>query len=142
MFKQGQFYLTAKGQLVKIFDSFKFQDNFTINAAVYLTEIGWQASRYNLEGKCNNGDSGYTIALTETYEKYRNYLVSTVYFDRIANRWSAKAVDPRGSTIVQLANIENPERALQLIQLGAEQKLLTWMREAGYDEDKKEVVNE
>lgn len=140
MFKNGGFYLTAKGQLVRIFDSFKFADGFTINAAVYVVGTGWSAVRYNAEGKCNNNSAEYAIIAGETFEKYRSYLTFVVHFDRANNYWRGKATDPRNCLIVELLNIENPERAWQLIQMGAEQKLLTWMREAGYDEDKKETI--
>lgn len=145
MFKNGGFYITAKGQLVKLFDSFKFADGFTINAAIYVTGGAnggaWSAVRYSPDGRCNNGDASFTILPAETFEKYRNYLSFVVHYDRAANAWRGKANDPRGQMIVDLVDIQNPERALQLIQLGAEQKLLTWMREAGYDEvEKKESV--
>jgi hypothetical protein len=141
MFKNGGFYITARGQLVRVFDTFKFADNYTINAAVYLSGMGWSAVRYTPNGDCNNGDAGFKLILTETFEKYRNYLTFTVFFDRATNSWRGKATDSRNSVIVDLNNIENPERAWQLIQMGAEQKLLTWMREAGYDEETKETVN-
>lgn len=145
MFKNGGFYLTAKGQLVKLFDSFKFADGYIINAAVFITGGAnggaWSAVRYSPEGRCNNGDATFAILATETFEKYRNYLTFVVHYDKVLNTWLGKANDPRGQIIVDLVDIQNPERALQLIQLGAEQKLLTWMREAGYDEvEKKESV--
>lgn len=140
MFKNGQFYLTTKGQLVKIFDTFKFGDGYTMNAAVYVTDQNqWLAMRYTPDGMCNQG-AEFNIIATETYDKYRNYLTFSVFYDKLITAWRGRAMDPRGSVIVDLADIQNPERSMQLIQMGAEQKLLTWMREAGYDEDKKETV--
>ena len=64
-----------------------------------------------------------------------------VWFDRQTNKWRGRASDPSGKVIVDLTEIEHRERAMQLIQLGAEQKVLSWMREAGYDEETKELVN-
>lgn len=140
MFKIGGFYLTLKGQLVKIFTSFPFADGYQLNAAIYKPGSGWVAARYAQDGKCNLEPDKNNIVITETFEKYQNYLQFVIWFDRAVSLWKGKAVDTLGNTIVNLENIENQARAMQLITLGAEQKMLTWMREAGYDEEKKEVV--
>lgn len=140
MFKMGAFYITAKGRLVKLFNQFAFTDGFVINAAIYTPGGGWAAVRYTADGRCNI-DPTNNISVTETFDKYGNYITYSVYFDRLANCWRANGKDPYGATIVDLANVENRERATNLVLVGAEQKLLTWMHEAGYDEEK-EVVNE
>ena len=141
MFKPGSFYLTAKGQLVKIFDSFKFQDGFTFNAAIYSIANGWIAVRYNKDGQCNVGGGNNHIIAFEPVSKYSQYITFVVWFDRQSAKWKGRASDPGGNIVVDIQDIEHRERAMQLIQLGAEQKVLSWMREAGYDEDKKELVD-
>lgn len=140
MFKIGNFYLTKTGQLVKLFNTFPFQDGYTINAAIYMTGGGWTAVRFTPAGQCNVDDGNNRIFLTETFDMYRRYMQFVVWCDRATNTWRGQAKDPRGQTIVSLDNIENHERAMQLIQTGAEQKLLTWMREAGYDDEMKETI--
>lgn len=141
MFKMGSFYITSKGRLVKLFNQFAFTDGYVINAAVYTPGAGWAAARYTTDGRCNMDFPNNNINLTETFHKYGQYLTYTVYFDRTANCWRASGKDPYGAIIVDLNTIENRERATNLVLVGAEQKLLTWMHEAGYDEEK-EVVNE
>lgn len=140
MLKIGGFYLTMKGQLVKIFNEFQFADGYPINAAVYIVGLGWTAVRYTPEGKCNS-DGNHNIVNAESFTNYANYMQFLVFFDRNTNRWNGRATDPRGQHIVQIGDIEHREQAMKLIQLGCEQKMLTWMREAGYDEESKELVD-
>lgn len=141
MFKPGSFYLTCKGQLVKIFDIFKFQDGFVYNAAIYIVGTGWMAARYNKDGACNVDGANNNIIAFEPVAKYPNYMQFLVWFDRTTLKWRGRASDPRGAVIVDLNDIDHRERAMQLIQRGAEQRVLAWMHEAGYDEDKKELVD-
>ena len=140
MFKLGGFYLTQKGQLVKIFNTFEFVDGYNYNAAVYTIGHGWIAVRYTQDGKCNV-DANHNINNFETFDKYAQYMQFVVWFDRASAKWCGRATDPRGSEIVKITDLDNRERAMSLIQLGAEQKVLSWMREAGYDEETKELVN-
>lgn len=135
MFKMGGFYLTDKGRLVKLFNQFGFQDGYVINAAIYIPNQGWQAMRYKLDGTCNVDNPNNFIRPDEKHDSYSKYLNFNVYFNRTNNSWSAFVRDLFGANIVELNNIENRERAMSLAYLGAEQKVLTWMREAGYDED-------
>lgn len=146
MFKLGGFYLTTKGQLVKIFNSFPFADGYTLNAAIHLIGQGWTAARYAPDGRCNlDGANNQILGATETFDKYLNYLKFVIWFDRAAGLWAGNIQDPRGTVIVSLANLENEDRAIHLLRLGAAEKLLTYMREAGYDEDEiveaKELVD-
>lgn len=141
MFKLGGFYLTARGQLVKIFNEFKFADGYSLNAAIYTpSNNGWIAVRYTPDGRCNVDGDANKILAADTFTSYHRYLQFLVWFDRATNMWKGRATDLRGTVIVDLANVENHERAMHLIQVGAEQKLLTWMREAGYDEEVKETI--
>lgn len=141
MFKMGGFYLTKNGRLVKLFNQFAFADGFVINGAVCDAASGqWTAARFKLDGSCNV-TADYKIDPTLTFQNYVNYMKFEVSYDRVANCWRGCAIDPYGAIIVNLSNLEGYERALKLILLGAEQKLLTWMRDAGYDLEK-EIVNE
>lgn len=132
--------MTSRGQLVKIFSTFQFQDGFTYSAAIYSPGQGWTAVRYKPDGQCSVDSEKNHILNYEIVERYANYMQFVVWFDRATNKWRGRATDPRGTTIVELLEIEHRERAMQLIQLGVEQKVLSWMREAGYDEETKEVV--
>jgi hypothetical protein len=141
VFKLGAFYLTTRGRLVKVFNSFQFADGYTLNAAIYFPDQGWVAVRYKPDGSCNTDPDSNKMILTETFDRYRRYMQFLVWFDRATNLWCGRASDPNGKIIVTLTNIENEERAMGLIQVGVEQKLLAWMREAGYDEEVKESVD-
>ncbi len=143
MFKMGGFYVTTKGRLVKLFNQFAFQDGYVISAAVYAPGSGWFAVRYNINGVCNVDSSYNGISTNETYEHIGKYMKYHIWYDFNTHSWFANASDLHANIIVNLTGIENRERAMHLIYLGTEQKLLTWMREAGYDEDieVKEVVN-
>lgn len=140
MFKVGQFYITLKGRLVKVFNQFAFQDGFVFNAAIYQPGTGWVAVRYKPDGTCNLDAANNNMRAVDTFESYLTFLTITTFFNRANNTWIARATDPFGSMIVDLQNNETPERALTLIQMGAQEKLLTWMREAGYDEEMKETI--
>lgn len=142
MFKLGKFYLSQRGQLVKIFSTFQFADGYTHSAAIYTVGSGWNPVRYKPDGTCNISPDHNSILNFETFEKYPTYMTFVVWFDRTSGKWCGKATDVPGKIVVNITDIEHRERAMQLIQLGAEQKVLTWMREAGYDEENKELVNE
>lgn len=140
MFKMGGFYLTKNGRLVKLFNQFAFADGFVINGAVCDAATGtWTAARFKLDGSCNV-TADYKIDSAITFQNYANYMTFQIFYDRAANCWAGRATDPYGAVIVNLNNLEGYERALKLILLGAEQKLLTWMHDAGYDLEK-EIVD-
>lgn len=142
MFKMGGFYITSKGRLVKLFNQFAFADGFVINAAICQSNGGgWVAVRYKLDGTCNLEAADNKISPDNGVGIYANYMTFSIWFDRLANQWRGRATDAYGQIIVDLANLDGYERAMKLILLGAEQKLLSWMQDAGYDEGK-ELVNE
>lgn len=72
MFKMGEFYLTTKGQLVKVFNTFKFADGYTINAAIHVTGHGWTSVRYAPDGRCNTDNDNYKIVGFESASQYPN----------------------------------------------------------------------
>jgi hypothetical protein len=141
MLKPGSFYLTKQGQLVKIFNSFQFADGYTTNGAIHLVGASWQAVRFKPDGNCNVDGVNNSIPNFEPFTKYPTYMTFLVWCDRNSNKWCGQAKDLRGQIVISISDIEHRERAMSLIQLGCEQKILTWMREAGYDEETKEVVN-
>jgi len=135
MLKMGGFYITAKGRLVKLFNEFTFADGYNINAALCDSKTGtWTAVRYKPDGTCNAGAEN-NILPDKTHSSYLNYLTYQVWFDLVANCWRGRASDPYGAIIVDQNNLDGFERAMKLIILGAEQKLLTFMKDAGYDEE-------
>lgn len=140
MFKPGKFYLTTKGQLVKIFSQFQFQDGFVFNAAIFSVSSGWSAVRYNPAGVCNINNDKNVIINFEPFEKYKNYSTFLVWFDRTTSKWIGQAKDAIGNVIVTITHLDDEHRAMNLIQLGCEEKLLSWMREAGYEDETKELI--
>lgn len=135
MFKSGDFYITTRGRLVKIFNQFPFQDGYVFAAAIYQPNNGWQAARYNTLGICNSDPSNNNININETHDSFGKYMIYRVFYNFGSSSWSATAHDLHNSMIVELHGIENRERIMHLIQVGAGQKLLSWMREAGYDDE-------
>lgn len=137
MFKMGGFYLTARGRLVKIFNQFVFSDGYHLNAAIYTpgNPGNWIAVRYNTQGQCTLEPQHNNINATDTFESYGRFLTYAVWFDFAARTWLAQAKDLHGNVIVNLTGLEHRDRAMQLVSIGAEQRILTWMREAGYDEE-------
>lgn len=133
MFKTGSYYLTVKGLLVKILNEFTFKDGATINAAVYLPAGGggWYSYRYKPDGTCIT-DANLNMKSTETHENYLTYMKLAIGFDHATRTWAGTATDMMGNLISQLTAIESQERALKLLSMGAQEKLLTIMRESGY----------
>lgn len=132
MFKANEFYITTKGRLVKILSQFKYADGFEYVASMFVPGNGWHALRYRVDGTCSLDNPNNQMAPTSTFDTYLTFLNFTMRYDRATNTWVGNCHDGHNAPIVQLTGLEDQERALKLMQLGAQEKLLTWMREAGY----------
>lgn len=132
MFKIGGYYISTKGLLVKILNDFAFKDGATLTGAAYLPgHAGWFQYRFKADGTCI-ADGNLNIKPVETHENYLTYMKLAIGFDHATRTWGGTATDIMGNLILQLAAIESQERALKLLSMGAQEKLLTIMRESGY----------
>ena len=140
MFKVGSYYLTCKGRLAKVVSEFKYKDNGNYCTAIYYPGTGWIADRIQNTGiSVVNADNN--IVETDDFKGFLTFCKAVIDYDRGAKTWKANLYDFAGVALLNLKGIESQERALKLLQLGAQEKVLTWMQESGYvDEEMQEGV--
>jgi|ERR1019366_355558 hypothetical protein len=131
MFKVGAYYITAKGRLAKVVSEFKYQDRGNFGIAVYYHGSGWIADRIKDDGKSVQ-TAEHNIIETDDFKGFLTFCNAMINYDRIAKTWKGTLTDLAGTVLLNLTGIESQERTLKLLQLGAQEKVLTWMQESGY----------
>ncbi len=126
MFKVGGYYVTAKGRLAKIVSEFKYQDGGVFSTAIHLPGTGWVPDRMKTTG-VSMFNVDYNMKEIDDFKGFLTYCKIVITFDHISRTWTGGTYDLTGQTAVTLTGIENQERALKLLQLGAQEKVLTWI---------------
>jgi hypothetical protein len=131
MFTVGGYYITVKGRLAKIISDFKFKDNGNLQVAVHYPNNGWYHTRILADGRSVD-NAEHNLKEEDNFKGFLTFCNTTITFDRTARNWKGLLVGMDGNKILELTGIESQERALKLLQLGAQEKVLTWMQETGY----------
>jgi len=140
MFTVGNYYITVKGHLAKVVSEFKYQDGGNYGIAIYYPGTGWIADRMKATGhSMNNAENN--IIETDDFKGFLTFCKTVIDYDRVGKTWRGILYDAVGIVLLNLTGIESQERTLKLLQLGAQEKILTWMQESGYvDEEMDEGV--
>ncbi len=137
MFKVGSYYLTCKGRLAKVIGEFKYKDNGNLLVAVHYPGSGWYPTRIKADG-LSVDNTEHNMKHTDDFKGFLTYCKTIITFDQGSRLWKGEMYDVLGSIILTLAGIESQERTLKLLQLGAQEKVLTWMQESGYVDEELE----
>ncbi len=131
MLLANNYYMSVKGRLVKIISAFKYADGAEFNAAVFFPGNGWFPTRLKANGQSIESIE-HSVNEADTFEAFLLYCITNIFFDRAARTWGGTMKDMSGHLIVSITGIETSEQTLKLLQLGTQEKLLTWMKDTGY----------
>jgi hypothetical protein len=131
MFRVGSYYITAQGRLAKVVSEFKYIDGGIFTVAIQYPGSGWIADRIKVDGKSVT-NTNHNILETDDFKGFLTFCKSVIDYDRGAKTWKGQIYDLTGASLLSLTGIESQERTLKLLQLGAQEKILTWMQETGY----------
>jgi hypothetical protein len=131
MFKTGCYYITAKGRLAKVVSTFKVKDEGNVQIAVQCPGQGWFPSRLKDNGtSIDNAD--HNTNPEDDFKGFLTFCKIMINYDRVTKTWAGGLYDLTNTQLIVLTGIESQERVLKLLQLGAQEKILTWMQETGY----------
>lgn len=137
MFKVGNYHITMRGRLVKLLSEFKMADGGNISGAVFVNGQGWFPARFKVNGNCME-NAEHNIHPDHDFRSFLTYCQATISYDHTAKSWSGTLKDSAGALILNLTGLDSQERTLKLLQLGAQEKVLTWMQDSGYVDDELE----
>lgn len=137
MFQIGGYYLTCKGRLAKVVSQFNFKDGGNLQCAVFFPGNGWHPTRIKADGQSID-NAEHNMKETDDFKGFLTFCKTMIDFDHTARTWKGTLYAADGSALLALTGIESQERALKLLQLGAQEKILTWMQESGYVDDELE----
>lgn len=131
MFIVGGYYITIKGRLAKIVSKFEYADAGHFQIAVRHHQQGWIADRLRADGtSMTNAD--HNIKDSDDFKGFLTFCKTVILYDKEVKSWLGLLYDLHGAELIKLNGIESQERTLKLLQLGAQEKILTWMQESGY----------
>lgn len=138
MIQIGQYYINNGGNLTKIYQKFPFQDGFQYSGAVHILDSGWYPYRFQENGLCEI--LTHSIKPENLFSNYLTFLKFHIYYNQENKTWSGSCFDTKLSLLLYVSEIESQEQTLKLMQIGAQEKLLTLMRDSGYVDDMDEGV--